>query len=131
MPGPEAGNPIAGPIKKVMGDRVRLSSEAVPRWGRRLTASCPDCGIATHRHRTLDYDGVNTYQPQAGPDPAGWLSGICLTGGAESTPDASVRAPSRGMGQLWFDTQTIAPRVKVSKVWQCPFPLSGFAPVAE
>ncbi|MEV0041291.1 hypothetical protein [Streptomyces sp. NPDC050804] len=30
---------------------------------------CPACGLATHRHRTLDFDGVNTYQPNAGPDP--------------------------------------------------------------
>lgn len=31
---------------------------------------CPACGLATHRHRTLDFDGVNTYRANAGPDPA-------------------------------------------------------------
>ncbi|OQD51849.1 hypothetical protein BM536_037680 [Streptomyces phaeoluteigriseus] len=49
---------------------MRFSSETMPGWGRRLTAPCTECGILTHRHRTLDYDGVNTYRPQAGPDPA-------------------------------------------------------------
>lgn len=42
----------------------------VPVWGRKLTVPCPACGLATHRHRTLHFDGVNTYRPQAGPDPA-------------------------------------------------------------
>ncbi|MFI8348057.1 hypothetical protein [Streptomyces sp. NPDC085596] len=47
-----------------------MSFEAtLPRWGKRLTIPCERCGIVTHRHRTLDYDGVNTYRPQAGPDP--------------------------------------------------------------
>jgi hypothetical protein len=42
----------------------------IPGWGRKLTVPCPACGLATHRHRSLDYDGVNVYRPQAGPDPA-------------------------------------------------------------
>ncbi|MFF7858754.1 DUF6083 domain-containing protein [Streptomyces sp. NPDC007904] len=47
----------------------------VPAWGRRLTVPCPACGLATHRHRTLDYDGVSTYRSQAGPDPAHVIAG--------------------------------------------------------
>ncbi|MGW9563295.1 DUF6083 domain-containing protein [Streptomyces albidoflavus] len=47
-----------------------LGNTAVPAWGRRLTVACPACGLATHRHHTLDFDGVNTYRPQAGRDPA-------------------------------------------------------------
>ncbi|WP_331748697.1 DUF6083 domain-containing protein [Streptomyces chartreusis] len=45
-------------------------ADLVPGWGRRLTVPCPQCGLATHRHRTLDFDGVNIYRPQAGPDSA-------------------------------------------------------------
>lgn len=41
----------------------------IPGWGRKLTVPCPACGLPTHRHRTMDYDGVNIYRPQAGPDP--------------------------------------------------------------
>jgi hypothetical protein len=47
----------------------------VPEWGRKLTVACPWCGLATHRHRSLDFDGVNVYRLQAGPDPAHVLSG--------------------------------------------------------
>ncbi|MFF5019568.1 hypothetical protein [Streptomyces sp. NPDC001165] len=46
-----------------------LDDSLVPAWGRKLTVPCPHCGLATHRHRTLDFDGVNIYRPQAGPDP--------------------------------------------------------------
>ncbi|MFD0009027.1 hypothetical protein ACFVJ4_42685 [Streptomyces sp. NPDC127178] len=53
------------------GDGESLS----PAWGRKLTVPCPACGLATHRHRTLDFDGVNTYRPQAGPDPARMVDG--------------------------------------------------------
>lgn len=42
--------------------------ELVPAWGRKLTVPCPLCGVPTHRHRTLDYDGVNIYRPQSDPD---------------------------------------------------------------
>ncbi|MFD3622423.1 hypothetical protein ACFWWT_46220 [Streptomyces sp. NPDC058676] len=31
-----------------------------------LTVPCPHCTLATHRHCTLDFDGVNTYRSQAG-----------------------------------------------------------------
>ena len=47
----------------------------IPRWGRKLTVPCPRCGLATQRHRTLDFDGVNIYRPQARPDPARVLDG--------------------------------------------------------
>lgn len=47
-----------------------LGNAGVPEWGRRLTVPCPACGLATHRHHTLDFDGVNIYRPQAGRDPA-------------------------------------------------------------
>lgn len=43
--------------------------EQIPSWGRKLTVSCPHCTVATHRHRSMDFDGVNVYRPQAGPDP--------------------------------------------------------------
>ncbi|MCA1224008.1 DUF6083 domain-containing protein [Streptomyces sp. 8L] len=45
------------------------TGDGVPAWGRRLTAPCPDCGLPTHRHRTLDLDGVTIYRANAGPDP--------------------------------------------------------------
>ncbi|MFD6329209.1 hypothetical protein ACFWGI_06470 [Streptomyces niveus] len=41
----------------------------VPRWGRRLTIPCPECGLLTHRHRILDLDGASPYRAHAGPDP--------------------------------------------------------------
>lgn len=44
--------------------------DQIPVWGRKLTVPCPQCGLATHRHRTMDFDGMNVYRPQAGPDPA-------------------------------------------------------------
>lgn len=44
--------------------------ELVPAWGRQLTVPCPRCILATHRHRTMHYDGVNVYRPQADRDPA-------------------------------------------------------------
>lgn len=47
-----------------------MTSDSMPGWGKKLTVPCARCGIPTHRYRTLDYDGVNTYRPQAGPDPA-------------------------------------------------------------
>jgi hypothetical protein len=47
----------------------------VPAWGRKLTVPCPACGLATHRHRTLDFDGVNIYRPQARPDAVQAVSG--------------------------------------------------------
>ncbi|NEC90685.1 hypothetical protein [Streptomyces sp. SID12501] len=46
-----------------------MSDSRVPGWGRKLTVPCPECGLATHRHRTLRFDGVNGYRPHAGPDP--------------------------------------------------------------
>lgn len=52
-----------------------LGDDGVPAWGRRLTVLCPACGLATHRHRTLDFDGVNTYRLQAGPGPVGAVDG--------------------------------------------------------
>lgn len=45
------------------------AGDAIPSWGRRLTVPCPACGLATHRHRTLDFDGTNIYRSHAGPDP--------------------------------------------------------------
>ncbi|MFI9176112.1 hypothetical protein [Streptomyces lincolnensis] len=42
----------------------------VPAWGRKLTVPCPECGLPTHRHRTLDFDGVHISRPPSGPDPA-------------------------------------------------------------
>lgn len=47
-----------------------LGEDGIPAWGRKLTVVCPACGVATHRYRTMHYDGVNVYRPQAGPDPA-------------------------------------------------------------
>ncbi|MFF3376796.1 hypothetical protein ACFYXF_28075 [Streptomyces sp. NPDC002680] len=47
-----------------------MSDSHVPVWGRKLTVPCPECGLATHRHRTLTFDGVSTYRRHAGPDPA-------------------------------------------------------------
>lgn len=46
----------------------RPGDEHVPVWGRRLTVPCPACTLATHRHRTLTFDGATTYRPQATPD---------------------------------------------------------------
>ncbi len=43
--------------------------EHILSWGRKLTVPCPHCTVATHRHRSMDFDGVNVYRPQAGPDP--------------------------------------------------------------
>ncbi|WP_326615299.1 DUF6083 domain-containing protein (plasmid) [Streptomyces scopuliridis] len=59
----EPGNPSHTPPPRT------LTGEGVPGWGHRLTAPCPSCGLATHRHRTLDFDGVTTYRSNAGPDP--------------------------------------------------------------
>ncbi|MFF3312949.1 hypothetical protein [Streptomyces sp. NPDC002952] len=47
----------------------RLAHGGLPKWGRRLVVPCEECGIATHRHRSLDYDGVNVYRPHPGADP--------------------------------------------------------------
>ncbi len=58
----------------------------MPPWGKRLTIPCERCGIPTHRHRTLDYDGVNTYRPQPGPDPEPVL--------AYDRPEASSDEPA-------------------------------------
>lgn len=49
--------------------------DLVPAWGRKLTVPCPACTLPTHRHRTMDYDGVTTYRSQAGPDPARAVDG--------------------------------------------------------
>ncbi|WP_331722299.1 hypothetical protein [Streptomyces canus] len=49
--------------------------DLVPGWGRKLTVPCPHCTLATQRHRTLDFDGVNIYRSQAGPDPARVVEG--------------------------------------------------------
>lgn len=49
--------------------------DLVPAWGRKLTVPCPACTLPTHRHRTMDYDGVTTYRSQAGPDPVRAVDG--------------------------------------------------------
>lgn len=51
------------------------SESQIPRWGRKLTVPCPRCALPTQRHRSLVFDGVNIYRPQAGPDPARVLEG--------------------------------------------------------
>ncbi|MFF4732860.1 DUF6083 domain-containing protein [Streptomyces mirabilis] len=33
----------------------------MPGWGRRFTVPCPECGLPTHRHRTLDFGGATQY----------------------------------------------------------------------
>lgn len=58
------------------------ADDRVPSWGRRLTVPCPACGLPTHRHRTLHYDGVNIYRPQAGAAPVSAIEG--------SEPDMEV-----------------------------------------
>lgn len=45
------------------------TDDLVPTWGHKLTVPCRACGLPTHRHRSMDYDGVNIYWPQAGAAP--------------------------------------------------------------
>ncbi|WP_371659994.1 DUF6083 domain-containing protein [Streptomyces sp. NBC_00280] len=61
-----------------------MSDSRVPAWGRKLTVPCLACGLATHRRRTLHFDGVNIYRPHAGPDPAR------LVGGEEPEPETEA-----------------------------------------
>lgn len=43
--------------------------------GRRLTVPCPACTLATHRHRTLDFDGATPYRAHATADPVRAVTG--------------------------------------------------------
>ncbi|MFE7568229.1 hypothetical protein ACFU76_14915 [Streptomyces sp. NPDC057539] len=48
------------------------AGEEIPAWGHLLTAPCPACGLATHRHhRTLDFNSAHTNRSHGGPDNAG------------------------------------------------------------
>lgn len=47
------------------------TGEEVPAWGHRLTAPCPACGLATHRHRTLDFNSAHTDRSLTRPDNTG------------------------------------------------------------
>jgi hypothetical protein len=74
-----------------------LGDDSIPAWGRKLTVVCPACGVVTHRYRTMHYDGVNVYRPQAGPDPAR------VVGSGEPEPEAEVAwiaLTSNGSGSL-------------------------------
>ncbi|MEU6228103.1 DUF6083 domain-containing protein [Streptomyces sp. NPDC047042] len=78
-----------------------MNDARVPGWGRKLTVPCLECGLATHRHRILRFDGETGYRPHARPDP------LRLFGGGEPDAEAETIAliPGEYPARLFADDE--------------------------